>query len=109
MNRYKRAEVAKHNGKKNTQLWIVVKDIVYDVSTHITEHIGGEDPLLEVGGTDATKDFAHHSSAAYAKLAQYKIGEIVEAEKYYDANGKLKDGAQAGRGCTRIVTCGLIG
>lgn len=37
--RYRREEVAKHNGKNNTQLWIIVKDIVYDVSTHVSEVI----------------------------------------------------------------------
>lgn len=39
VNLYTREEVAKHNGKKNTQLWIVIRDIVYDVSTHLTEVI----------------------------------------------------------------------
>lgn len=33
---------------------------------------------MEVGGKDATKDFADHSSDAKKILAKYKIGEIVE-------------------------------
>lgn len=34
--RYTRAEVAKHDGKDiNTKLWIIVKDVVYDVTSYV--------------------------------------------------------------------------
>ncbi|XP_026316408.1 cytochrome b5-like [Hyposmocoma kahamanoa] len=113
--RYTRAEISKQDGKDNRKLWIIVKDIVYDVTTYLHEHPDGEASILEVGGKDATKDFADHSSDAKKILAKYKIGEIVEEEKYYDANGKKKKGVvstdaeQGGRGCMSIITCGLLG
>lgn len=35
--RFTREEVAKYDGKNDTKLWIIVKDIVYDVTTYIHE------------------------------------------------------------------------
>ncbi|XP_011298665.1 cytochrome b5-like [Fopius arisanus] len=76
-------EVACHNGKSDTGLWIVIKDIVYDVTEYIHEHPGGEELLLEYAGRDATSAFNDfgHSSDAIAHLKLYKIGQLAEGDK----------------------------
>ncbi|KAJ0172460.1 hypothetical protein K1T71_011599 [Dendrolimus kikuchii] len=114
--RYTKAEVALQNGSNNNGTWIVYKDSVYDVSRYIDEHPGGRDAILGEAGKDATKAFNEvgHSSDATTIMAKYKIGEIVEEEKVYDANGKKKKRvveAQSNdsRSCMSVVTCGLLG
>ncbi|XP_052749868.1 cytochrome b5-like [Galleria mellonella] len=115
--RYTWAEVATHNGKNSSSIWIVYKDSIFDVTNYIHEHPDGPDSILDVAGKDATKDFdsAGHSGDARQILAKLKIGEIVEEEKKYDANGKKKKKVvqvppeKERRSCCNIITCGLIG
>ncbi|XP_059062404.1 uncharacterized protein LOC131855175 [Achroia grisella] len=114
--RYTWEEVATHNGKNGSSIWIVYKDSVYDVTKYIHEHPDGPDSIMEVAGKDSTKDFdaAGHSSDARHILAKLKIGEIVEEEKKYDANGKKKKKVVAvppgknARSCCNVITCGLV-
>ncbi|KAG6448497.1 cytochrome b5 [Manduca sexta] len=117
--RYTLAEVATRNGKNNMPLWTIYKDGVYDMTKYMHEHPGGTETIDndEVAGKDCTKAFEEvgHTSDAYTILPKYKIGEIVEEEKKYDANGKKKKrvvAAQpegASRSCMSIITCGLLG
>ncbi|KAM3956341.1 cytochrome b5 [Aphomia sociella] len=115
--KYTLAEVATHNGKDDPTIWIVYKDSVYDVTKYIHEHPDGPDSIMDNAGKDATKDFdaVGHSSDARTILVKLKIGEIVEEEKKYDANGKKKKKVvqvppeKNGRSCCNIITCGLIG
>ncbi|CAB3246965.1 unnamed protein product [Arctia plantaginis] len=115
---YTLAEVATRNGKGSQPLWIVYRDSVYDVSQYTHEHPGGVDAIADYAGKDGTKDFddVGHSSDAKKILTKYKVGEIVEEEKKYDANGKKKKrvvpvqpGKPETRSCFNIITCGLIG
>ncbi|XP_013198029.1 cytochrome b5-like [Amyelois transitella] len=112
------ADVAARNGRGGAPLWIVYKDSVYDVTNYVNEHPGGVDSIEEEAGTDSTKAFdqACHSKDAHTIMVKLKIGEIVEEEKKYDANGKkkkkvLKAEPEGGssRSCLNMVTCGLIG
>ncbi|CAH0397675.1 unnamed protein product [Chilo suppressalis] len=115
--RYTLAEVAQNKGKGGGPLWIVYKDVVYDLTNYIAEHPGGVDSIMEEAGTDSTKAFdeSGHTPDAKTIMAKYKIGEIVEEEKRYDANGKKKkkmvQAAPEGssRSCISIITCGLMG
>lgn len=77
---YKLAEVALRNGKDSDQVWIVIKDSVYDVTAYADNHPGGPELILEYAGTDCTKDFQAigHSSEAFKDLKKLKIGELVE-------------------------------
>ncbi|XP_049878526.1 uncharacterized protein LOC126375570 [Pectinophora gossypiella] len=112
---FTRADVATCTGKNGSPLWMIIKDSVYDVTDYPNEHPGGPDTVVKSGGKDATKDFRGHSSDAKIILAKYKIGELIEEEKHYDANGKKKKNVVAAqpeggsRSCMSIVTCGLAG
>jgi len=79
-NSYSLAEVAKHNSNQST--WIVIHNNVYDVTTFLNEHPGGEEVLLEQSGKDATESFEDvgHSSDARELMKRYKIGQLIEAE-----------------------------
>lgn len=49
-------ELALHNSLESG-VWVAISGQVYDISTFISEHPGGEDILLEAAGTDVTEDF----------------------------------------------------
>jgi cytochrome b involved in lipid metabolism len=46
---YTLEEVKKHRGNKDC--WIVIKNKIYDVTKFLEQHPGGEEVLLDVGGT----------------------------------------------------------
>jgi cytochrome b involved in lipid metabolism len=54
-------EISKHNDAKST--WIIIDDLVYDVTTFLVEHPAGEKVILDLAGQDATNGFndAGHS------------------------------------------------
>ncbi|CAN4094421.1 unnamed protein product [Withania somnifera] len=51
---YSKAEVALHN--KRTDCWIIIKDKVFDVTSYVEEHPGG-DAILDHAGDDSTEGF----------------------------------------------------
>ncbi|XP_053616488.1 cytochrome b5-like [Plodia interpunctella] len=115
---YTLAEVAQRDGRAGAPMWMVYKDSVYDVTNYANEHPGGVESIVEEAGTDATKAFdqSGHTSDAREIMKKLKIGEIVEEEKKYDANGKKKKRVvkaapegESSRSCLNVVTCGLIG
>jgi cytochrome b involved in lipid metabolism len=63
-------EVRKHCHKND--LWIVIHGKVYDITSFLEEHPGGEEVLLEQAGQDATEAFEDvgHSEDARSLLAQ---------------------------------------
>jgi len=79
--RYTLEDVAQHNEKKST--WLVIHDLVYDVTKFLEEHPGGEEVLLEMAGKDATESFEDvgHSTDARELMNEYKIGELTEEDK----------------------------
>ncbi|KOB75153.1 Uncharacterized protein OBRU01_07951 [Operophtera brumata] len=123
--RFTRSEVAAYNGKNNSPVYVVYKDSVYDVTKYTNEsdsnfllqHPGGPEVILDEAGTDATKAFDEvgHSSDARSIMTKYKVGEIVEEEKRFDANGKKKKKVvaaapeESSRGLCSVITCGLVG
>ena len=75
-------EVGKHN--QETDAWIVVDNIVYDLTDFVDSHPGGTDILLDYLGQDITKalqdpSLHKHTSAAYSMLEQYAIGRVNSA------------------------------
>ncbi|XP_037947478.1 cytochrome b5 [Teleopsis dalmanni] len=78
---YTRKQIAEHNTNKDT--WIVIHNNVYDVTSFLNEHPGGEEVLIEQGGKDATENFEDvgHSSDAREMMKKYKIGELVATER----------------------------
>jgi len=71
------AEVEKHATEQDC--WIVVKDMVYDVTKYLDSHPGGGDSILINGGMDSTEDFeAIHSQKAWGLLDEYYIGDLAQ-------------------------------
>lgn len=77
---YKLSEVAAKNGKDSHEIWIVIKDSVYDVTKFTEVHPGGSELILEYAGRDCTKDFndVGHSIDAMKDLKALKIGELID-------------------------------
>ncbi|KAA8910047.1 cytochrome b5-like heme/steroid binding domain-containing protein [Sphaerosporella brunnea] len=69
-------EVKEHNSKKD--LYMVIHDKVYNVSSFVDEHPGGEEVLMDVGGVDATDSFEDvgHSDEARELLESLYVGKL---------------------------------
>ncbi|XP_072955509.1 cytochrome b5 [Typha angustifolia] len=73
---YGMQEASQHNTREDC--WVVVDGKVYDVTTYLDEHPGGDDVLLSATGRDATEEFedAGHSKSARELMQEYCIGEL---------------------------------
>ncbi|XP_076754824.1 cytochrome b5 [Xylocopa sonorina] len=89
--KYSLKEVARHNGADGEAIWIVVHDMVYDVTSYMDKHPGGRELIEEYAGQDATRGFTEvgHSSDANRTLKSFLVGELVEEDKM--SNRKKKD------------------
>ncbi|KAJ5721583.1 uncharacterized protein N7483_009517 [Penicillium malachiteum] len=69
-------EIEEHNTKKD--LYMVIHDKVYDCSSFVDEHPGGEEVLLDVGGQDGTEAFEDvgHSDEAREILEGLLVGTV---------------------------------
>jgi alkylation response protein AidB-like acyl-CoA dehydrogenase len=74
-------DVAKHNTESDC--WIVVDGIVYDVTKFLKAHPGGKSVLLAFGGKDATSEFYDfHSKDVLEKYGpKMRIGTIGDIKK----------------------------
>ncbi len=70
---YTAAEVAEHSNGQSC--WLILDNKVYDVTTFIGKHPGGE-AILKGCGKDATKMFAKHPESAKAMKEQFYIGDL---------------------------------
>lgn len=73
------AEVAKHNSVASC--YTAVNGSVYDVTTWIVRHPGGEKAILSTCGKDASAAFdTQHNTQArpVSELANYKIGVVAK-------------------------------
>ncbi|XP_059312414.1 cytochrome b5-like [Lycium ferocissimum] len=70
------SEVSVHN--KKDDCWLVISGKVYDVTSFLDDHPGGDDVLLTATGKDATDDFEDvgHSDDARELMKKYYIGDI---------------------------------
>lgn len=68
---------------------LIIHNGVYDVTSFLAEHPGGEEVLLEKAGQDGTEPFedVSHSSDARSLMQKYKIGELVEADRVASKGG----------------------
>jgi len=71
-------ELQQHRDAKS--LWLAIHDQVYDVTSFIEEHPGGEEVLLEQAGGYATEAFEDvgHSTDARELMKKYQIGVLAE-------------------------------
>ncbi|XP_028293792.1 cytochrome b5 type B isoform X1 [Gouania willdenowi] len=73
---YSLEDVKEHNLSNDT--WLIIHDKVYDITSFLEEHPGGEEVLLEQAGADATESFEDvgHSKDAREMLESYYVGEL---------------------------------
>ncbi|XP_039121146.1 LOW QUALITY PROTEIN: delta(8)-fatty-acid desaturase-like [Dioscorea cayenensis subsp. rotundata] len=70
-------ELEKHN--KASDLWISIQGKVYDVTEWLKDHPGGELPLLNLAGQDATDAFiAFHHGISWKQLDRFFIGHYSD-------------------------------
>ena len=59
------SELAKHN--KKDDCWIAIDGIVYDVTTYLEKHPGGDELIIELGGQDASRSFAEAGARSFCR------------------------------------------
>ncbi|KAF9239345.1 hypothetical protein BU15DRAFT_88108 [Melanogaster broomeanus] len=69
------------NHKSPKSCWVTLRGKVYDVTAFVSDHPGGEEFILDNGGTDVEdimkdKDSHDHSASAYEMLEEYMIGRL---------------------------------
>lgn len=72
---YSSADVAKHNSRSSC--WSSINGSVYDLTSWIPKHPGGEQAILKLCGTNGSEEFneQHGGAALQAQiLAGFKIG-----------------------------------
>jgi len=72
-------EVAHHNHEED--LWIAIHGKIYNLTSFLKEHPGGEEVLLALAGGDGTECFDNigHSHEAILLREKFYIGELVDA------------------------------
>jgi cytochrome b involved in lipid metabolism len=65
--------------------WVVIYDVVYDVTAFLQDHPGGAEVMLEHAGRDATFAFqgVGHSRQALKMLVPFTVGVLVEGERLF--------------------------
>ncbi|CAN6461698.1 unnamed protein product [Victoria cruziana] len=74
-NVYTKAEVSRHNTR--TDCWIIIKDKVYDVTSYVEEHPGG-DAILTHAGDDSTEGFygPQHATRVFDMIGDFYVGDL---------------------------------
>jgi len=74
-------ELERHNVKGDC--WLAVRGKVYNVTSWVSNHPGGEDTIVLNGGRDATILFEiYHPTKVYSMLSKYYVGDIVYDEAH---------------------------
>ncbi|KAL8283342.1 hypothetical protein RQP46_005752 [Phenoliferia psychrophenolica] len=71
--------------------WVVHDNKIYDVSSFLHSHPGGDDLILKYGGKDVTQIMTDplehaHSTSAYEMLKEFQIGIVGVEEHLLDPN-----------------------
>ncbi|XP_062094448.1 cytochrome B5-like protein isoform X1 [Humulus lupulus] len=75
---YTKSQVSLHN--KRTDCWIIIKDKVYDVTSYVEEHPGG-DAILAHAGDDSTEGFygPQHATRVFDMIEDFYIGDLEKS------------------------------
>jgi cytochrome b involved in lipid metabolism len=95
-------EVSSHNTRDD--IWIIYNGKVYDVTTYLDEHPGGEEVIIDCAGGDATDAFDDigHSDDAHAQLESLFVGDLVGGLKTKEG----KTATKSAGGDTNVVLIG---
>lgn len=76
-------EVAQHDSYQDC--WIAIYDRVYNVTSFLHSHPGGENIIIDYAGRDATLAFhgTGHSSDAILEMRNYIIGELPLQQRIF--------------------------
>ncbi|KAJ9056648.1 Cytochrome b5, variant 2 [Entomophthora muscae] len=101
-------EVSSH--KTSDSLWMIIEGSVYDITKFISDHPGGEEVLLELGGLDGTEAFEDigHSDGAREMLKEYLIGKVDPDSKpqkktTYEPLPSKEKSKDAGQGSSCLI------
>lgn len=96
MNEYTTEEVALHNNPED--LWIIIHGHVYNLTSFLAEHPGGEEVLLELAGKDGTECFDNigHSEEAKQLRKKFQIGEVTNQSAQSHTTSKVQSTTKAG-------------
>ncbi|KAJ4840008.1 Cytochrome B5-like protein [Turnera subulata] len=74
---YRKDEISLHN--KRTDCWIIIKEKVYDVTSYVEEHPGG-DAILAHAGDDSTEGFfgPQHATRVFDMIEDFYIGDLEQ-------------------------------
>ncbi|XP_029284570.1 cytochrome b5 type B [Cottoperca gobio] len=88
---YTLEEIRLHN--MSSDPWLIIHDKVYDITSFLEEHPGGEEVLLEQAGADATESFEDvgHSTDAREMLQQYYVGELHMDDRKKETENEEND------------------
>lgn len=80
---YTLSQVSNHNSIKDC--WLVIFDHVYDITSFLQKHPGGEFILLDYAGRDGTIAFKDtgHGKDSYVMLSNYLIGILTKNQQMY--------------------------
>lgn len=75
-------EVSQRNTKD--EVWIIVNSRVYDVTSFVSKHPGGDLVIMHMAGKDCTDAFENYHQARITKnmLSQYLIGDVLDLPVY---------------------------
>ncbi|XP_028289853.1 cytochrome b5 [Gouania willdenowi] len=79
---FRLSEIEEKNSFKST--WIIIHNKVYDVTSFLEQHPGGEEVLREQAGGDATESFEDvgHSTDAREMANDLVIGELHPDDRH---------------------------
>ena len=82
-------DVSKHD--RENDCWVIVHDRVYDVTTFVPKHPGGNMIRVNAGGECTALFESYHPLKARAVLEKFYIGDVVEEEEEKKKKKKKKN------------------
>ncbi|KAF0919006.1 hypothetical protein E2562_027642 [Oryza meyeriana var. granulata] len=102
-----------HSSDSEGDVWVAVQGKVYDVTSWLAHHPGGDLPLLNLAGQDATDAFvAYHPASAWRVLGRYHVGHLSDyavSEVSRDYRRLVAEFAAAGLVAAHMVAAVMLG